>query len=92
VECKTVRWERHSAFSAGGTDQEEQRRRWQRVDPLPRFRRALVAWGVADAAALDRVDEDARTEMAGVRAVAEAAPVPGPDSVFEDLFAPAPVS
>jgi TPP-dependent pyruvate/acetoin dehydrogenase alpha subunit len=51
-----------------------------------------VAWGVADAAALDRVDEDARTEMAGVRAVAEAAPVPGPDSVFEDLFAPAPVS
>jgi pyruvate dehydrogenase E1 component alpha subunit len=90
VECKTVRWERHSAFSAGGTDQEEQRRRWQRVDPLPRFRRALVGWGVAEDAGLDRVDEDARSEMAGVRAVAEAAPVPGPDSVFEDLFAPVP--
>lgn len=88
VECKTVRWERHSAYSAGGTDQEEQRRRWQRVDPIPRFRRALQAWAVADDARLDGVDAAARSEMAQVRAEAEAAPVPPPESVFEDLFAP----
>ena len=44
VECKTVRWERHSAFSAGGGDPGEQRRAWQRVDPIPRFRKSLVAW------------------------------------------------
>jgi len=90
VECKTVRWERHSAYSAGGTDQEEQRRRWQRVDPIPRFRRSLVSWGVADDGALAVIDEEARTEMAGVRAAAEAAPVPRPESVFEDLYAPDP--
>ena len=90
VECKTVRWERHSAYSAGGTDQEAQRRRWQRVDPIPRFRRSLVSWGVAADGALNVIDEEARTEMAGVRAAAEAAPVPGPESVFEDLYAPDP--
>ena len=90
VECKTVRWERHSAYSAGGTDQEAQRRRWQRVDPIPRFRRSLVSWGVAADGALDVIDEEARTEMAGVRAAAEAAPVPRPESVFEDLYAPDP--
>jgi len=88
VECKTVRWERHSAYSAGGTDHEEQRRRWQRVDPIPRFAAALEAWGVADAAALEALADEAKAEMAQVRAAAETAPVPGPESVFEDLFAP----
>ena len=56
VECKTVRWERHSAFSAGGSDPAEQRRAWQRVDPIPRFRKALVSWGLATDAELDDLD------------------------------------
>ncbi len=59
VECKTVRWERHSAFSAGGADPVEQRRRWQRVDPIPRYRASLLAWGVADEAEIERVDSAA---------------------------------
>ena len=42
VECKTVRWERHSALSAGA-DPVEGRRAWH-ADPIPRFRNALVAW------------------------------------------------
>lgn len=88
VECKTVRWERHSAFSAGGSDPGEQRRAWQRVDPIPRFRKALVEWGVADDAGLDAIDDESRAAMAAVRAEAERAPVPEPESVFEDVFAP----
>jgi TPP-dependent pyruvate/acetoin dehydrogenase alpha subunit len=88
VECKTVRWERHSAYSAGGIDQEEQRRNWQRVDPIPRFAQALVEWGVVDNAALEAVAAEAKAEMALVRTTAEAAPLPAPESVFEDLFAP----
>ena len=88
VECKTVRWERHSAFSAGGSDPGEQRRAWQRVDPIPRFRNALVSWEVADAAGLDAIDEEIRVATAAVRAEAERAPLPGPESVFEDVYAP----
>jgi pyruvate dehydrogenase E1 component alpha subunit len=89
IECKTVRWERHSALSAGGSDPDAQRRAWQSVDPLPRFRTALLEWGVADAATLDRIDEEAVSEAAEVRAAAEAAPFPDADAIFEHIFAPA---
>jgi len=87
LECKTVRWERHSALSAGGSNPDEQREAWQRVDPLPRFRAALVEWGVASEAALDGIDDDATTEAAEVRATAEAAPFPAADAIFEHIFA-----
>ena len=92
VECKTVRWERHSAFSAGGSDPGEQRRAWQRVDPIPRLRAALAAWGAADDSTLDAIDREAEAEAVAARAEAEAAPVPGPESVYEDVFAPAPAT
>jgi TPP-dependent pyruvate/acetoin dehydrogenase alpha subunit len=88
VECKTVRWERHSAFSAGGSDPLEQRRAWQRVDPIPRFRKSLLAWGVASDGDLDRLDDELRAETRAIREEAERAPVPGPESVYEDIFAP----
>jgi len=87
LECKTVRWERHSALSAGGSNPDEQREAWQRVDPLPRFRAALIEWGVASEAALDGIDDDATTEAAEVRATAEAAPFPAADAIFEHIFA-----
>ena len=87
VECKTVRWERHSAFSAGGSDPAEQRRRWQSVDPIPRYRARLLAWG-ADEGRLDAIDAAAEAEMREASEQAEAAPHPRPDSVFEDIYAP----
>jgi pyruvate dehydrogenase E1 component alpha subunit len=87
VECKTVRWERHSAFSAGGTDQAAARAAWQRVDPLVRYRRALIAWQVAADADLDGVDSEARAEAARARSAGEAAPHPDPGSIHEDIFA-----
>jgi pyruvate dehydrogenase E1 component alpha subunit len=88
VECKTVRWERHSAFSAGGSDPVEQRLAWQRVDPIPRFRNSLQAWEVATDEQLDALDAEIRAEMGAVREEAERAPLPAPDSVYDDVFAP----
>jgi TPP-dependent pyruvate/acetoin dehydrogenase alpha subunit len=88
IECKSVRWERHSALSAGGSDPKAQREAWQRVDPIPRFRNALIAWTVADGGALDRIDDEARAEAHTVRETAEAAPFPPPESIYEDIFAP----
>jgi TPP-dependent pyruvate/acetoin dehydrogenase alpha subunit len=75
LECKTVRWERHSALSAGA-DQEAGREAWQRVDPIPRFRNALLAWGVASEDALDAIDHEAIDEAARARARRSGA-VPG---------------
>ncbi len=86
VECKTVRWERHSALSAGA-DPVEGRRAWQRADPIPRFRAALLAWSVADGDTLAGIDAEAAEEAVEVRRLAEQAPFPSPDSVYEDVFA-----
>ena len=88
VECKTVRWERHSAFSAGGSDPAEQRLAWQRVDPIPRFRKSLVAWEVSSDADLDALEADVRADARAVREEAERAPFPEPESIYEDIFAP----
>jgi TPP-dependent pyruvate/acetoin dehydrogenase alpha subunit len=87
VECKTVRWERHSALSAGA-DPAAGREAWQRVDPIPRFRNALLAWEAATEEALDAIDEEAIAEAERARREAEAAPFPAPGSVYEDIFAP----
>jgi len=88
VECKTVRWERHSAFSAGGEDPVEQRRAWQRVDPITRFRKSLIVWEIAGEQALDQAYTEAQEEAGNARSEAEAAPYPEPNSVYEDIFAP----
>lgn len=89
IEAKTVRWERHSAFSAGGSDPEAQREAWQRVDPIPRFRNALLEWKVADVAALDAIVAEAETEASEARAEAEKGPFPSHESVHENIFASA---
>jgi TPP-dependent pyruvate/acetoin dehydrogenase alpha subunit len=86
LECKTVRWERHSAFSSGG-DSPEARAKREAVDPIERYRRALVGWGTATNADLDAIDEECRTLAADVRAEAEKAPSPAPSSIYEDIFA-----
>ena len=87
LECKTVRWERHSAFAAGGNDPAEARRKREAVDPILRYRRALIAWGAASDGDLDEIDREARRWAAAVRAEAELAPPPSKDSIYEDIFA-----
>lgn len=46
VECKTTRWERHSAISAGKYADDDAALAWKRVDPIPRFARWLLEAGV----------------------------------------------
>src|SRR5207253_11025987 len=48
LECKTVRWERHSAMSAGKYQNEEEALKWKQADPIPRFEATLREQGVSD--------------------------------------------
>src|SRR6185503_11493792 len=48
VECKTVRWERHSAISAGKYDNPDAMNAWKRADPIPRLETVLKKLGVSD--------------------------------------------
>lgn len=86
IECKTVRWERHSAFSSGKYANPEEAHKWKSVDPIPRLAARLRESGV------DEAELEARAERAG-RAVEEAvqfaldSPYPPPESVLEGVFA-----
>ncbi len=46
IECKTVRWERHSAFSSGKYSDPAEAQRWKTVDPIPRLEARLLKLGV----------------------------------------------
>jgi len=88
IECKTIRWERHSALSAGGTDAGAQRLAWQNADPIIRFARRLVAWGVCSEANLTSIASAAADEAVAVRSEAEALPFPARGAINDDIFAP----
>ena len=86
IECKTVRWERHSAFSSGKYADPEEAQRWRTVDPIPRFANQLSRWGL-DPRAL------AREEAAAAGIVREAidfavnSPFPKAESVYQGIYA-----
>jgi TPP-dependent pyruvate/acetoin dehydrogenase alpha subunit len=86
IECKTVRWERHSAFSAGRYADPEERQRWRKVDPIPRFRSQLLETGVAESR-LQTIEEQARTVIGEAVEFALNSPPPTPESLLEGIFA-----
>lgn len=86
VECKTVRWERHSGFSAGRYEDPEAAQRWRKVDPIPRFRKRLVELG-ADEAELQAREERAKAVIRVALDFALASPLPNEQTLVEDIFA-----
>ena len=87
IEGKTVRWDHHSSFSSRGASPDASAA-WQRVDPIRRFRKQLLGWGVATEGQLDALYDDARRDAEKARAYAESCPEPGPDSIYEHIYAP----
>jgi pyruvate dehydrogenase E1 component alpha subunit len=86
VECKTVRWERHSAISAGKYDNPESAEAWKRADPIPRLEAELRRRAVSD----DQLTQckqraQARNDEAMQFALQSAAPAK--ESVDEFVFA-----
>lgn len=86
VECKTVRWERHSAISAGKYENEEEATKWKRADPIPRFEKALREMGAADA---DFEERRQRAKQVNDEALAFAisSEPPKPETVGDFVFA-----
>ncbi|HEV2351561.1 MAG TPA: thiamine pyrophosphate-dependent dehydrogenase E1 component subunit alpha [Terriglobia bacterium] len=86
IECKTVRWERHSAFSAGRNDNPEAAQRWRRADPIPRFRALLIGLGAEESQLQGREQRAAGIVHEAVE-FALASPRPSEASLSEDVFA-----
>jgi TPP-dependent pyruvate/acetoin dehydrogenase alpha subunit len=68
------------------TKQEEQKWKGER-DPLKLFTEWLLAQGVADQAALDKIHAEVKTEIDAAVQFALAAPYPNVDKVAEDVYA-----
>lgn len=86
IECKTVRWERHSAFSSGRYDNPEMAQRWRLADPIPRFRAWLIRLGAEESQLQEREQRAAEVVREAVE-FALASPRPSQASLSEDVFA-----
>jgi len=86
IECKTVRWERHSAFSAGRYEDPEDRQRWRKVDPIPRFRAQLLEVGMLESQ-LQEIEGRAKAIIREAVEFALNSPSPTPQSLLQDIFA-----
>jgi pyruvate dehydrogenase E1 component alpha subunit len=86
IECKTTRWERHSAISAGKYDDPEEAQKWKTVDPIPRFEKVLREMG-ADEVQLRKLQESAREANAEALEFAKSSASPSPETLEDHVFA-----
>jgi TPP-dependent pyruvate/acetoin dehydrogenase alpha subunit len=85
IECKIVRWERHSAFSSRPVDPEAAER-WRQADPIPRFRSLLSQMG-AQEPELEAIAEKALQTAREAVEFAVGSPRPSESSLWEGVFA-----
>jgi TPP-dependent pyruvate/acetoin dehydrogenase alpha subunit len=86
VEAETYRHGGHSRADPGKYRPKEEVEAWLARDPIPAYRKVLVAAGV-DAAELDALDAGVRAEVEAATAEAKAGAVPGADLVEKDVWA-----
>jgi len=86
LECKTVRWERHSAISAGKYANEEEAMKWKKADPIPRFEKVLLQAGATEGQ-FQAIREKAKKVNDEALAFAIASATPKPETVGDFVFA-----
>ena len=86
VECKTVRWERHSAISAGKYENEEEAMKWKKADPIPRFEKVLREKGATDEALEERRSRAKKVNDEALEFALQSE-FPKPESVADFVFA-----
>jgi pyruvate dehydrogenase E1 component alpha subunit len=97
VECKTYRWYDH--YGAGGAKigvdgafglgyrSDRELRDWMAKDPIPRFRRFLVAEKVLTEQRADEIAAEVRQAVEDAADFAKAQPVPKPEDGLQNVFA-----
>jgi len=86
IECKTIRWERHSAISAGKYENEEAAMAWKRADPIPRLAGKLKEMGVSDAELQTRHDRAKAINDEALQFAIDS-PAPEPKTVGDFVYA-----
>ena len=82
-----MRWERHSAISAGKYASREEMKRWQKTDPIPRFRAHLADTVRVSGAQLESIEREAREVGDQAVEFALQSPPAAESELAEDIFA-----
>jgi len=86
IECKTIRWERHSAISSGKYKSKEDAKRWQKYDPIPRFRSYLMENSLVTESELNEIDTQSRKLIDEAVDFAQQSPHTLESRLTEDIF------
>jgi len=97
IECKTYRWYDH--YGAGGAKigvdgafglgyrSDRELRNWMAKDPIPRFRKFLVAEKILTEERADQIAAEVKQAVDDAVAFAQAQPVPKPEDGLVNVFA-----
>lgn len=89
IESKTYRLHGHTGmdrFHLGVYRSKEEVEEWAKKDPVTRLRGRLIEMKKATAAALDKIDEEARVEIEEAEKFANDSPYPTREEIFQDVY------
>jgi pyruvate dehydrogenase E1 component alpha subunit len=87
LECKTYRFRGHFVGDPLVYRSKQESEDWiQNRDPLPTFEARVVEAGLVEADALRRIDGEVSEALEAAVAAAEAAPLPRPEDVLDDVY------
>ncbi len=88
VQCQTYRWYGHSRSDPRKYRTKEEEAAWHDRDPLPAFAARLQQAGLASAADVHSVEALARAEIEAATEFAFGSPLPAPEELEQNVFAP----
>jgi acetoin:2,6-dichlorophenolindophenol oxidoreductase subunit alpha len=86
IECKTYRTKGHSRSDRNRYRSKQEIEDWRKRDPIPAFEQELVSHGLASAAELRSIQDDAEREIQEAFAFAQAASNPDPSTLLRDIY------
>ncbi len=86
IEAMTYRHSGHSRADPGTYRPEAEVKAWLERDPIPAYRKRLLAFGI-DEAVVDGIDEEVRAEVDAATEAAKASPTPAIDGLQDNLWA-----
>jgi pyruvate dehydrogenase E1 component alpha subunit len=87
LEVMTYRFRGHSMGDPERYREADEVHKWQEEDPIGIYNRYLVDEKIAKKSELDKIENEVEEEVAEAVQFAEDSPNPGPEALFEDIYA-----
>ncbi|KAB2922508.1 MAG: pyruvate dehydrogenase (acetyl-transferring) E1 component subunit alpha [Bacteroidetes bacterium] len=87
LEARTYRYRGHSMSDPGQYRTKEEIEEYKKKDPIETFAKELLQWGVLTEAALERMEEEIKTEVQEAVEFADASPQPPLEMLHQNVYA-----